>query len=470
MASNVKKRESKGEGLIDLVFSWSLANVLNKDLYKGKVNLIPKTFSSTNEYMNSFVYPLIEETHADLLSSVQTVPRAPTNETLIITIAKDFKPPKDLYYKVYLINRKRDSPNDEGIYEPEFGDLIALTEVKPKCIDDLDRPKHPYLLALVQRVRDDKIEIEICASKPIVLDEDGDRDRQGDKKKRSLFVVHLTNIITNMRIWAALKSELEGDNMNIIKRMLQPDSIIEKSCTMCFSEESNRVALSIVKNAISSFKLDNSQQDALLSCVATRQCHHQNTVKLIWGPPGTGKTKTVASLLYILLRIKCRTLTCAPTNIAVIGVTSKLMSLVSCELKYDTYGLGDIVLFGNGERMKIDDHEDLFDVFLDHRVGALSRCLAPKSGWKHNVESMICLLEDPEEMYRLYLEGVKKNNEDDDKGEEEETSFGNQIVNNNEDREEDINQDLNVDKREIWRKNIVQTLKENKKTEKTKEE
>ncbi|KAH7851793.1 hypothetical protein Vadar_016547 [Vaccinium darrowii] len=496
MASNGKKKEPMGEGLMDLVFSWSLADVFNKDLYKGKVNLIPKTFSSTNEYMNSFVYPLIEETHVDLFSSLQTVPGAPTRETRAVTITKDFKPPKQLYYNIYLSNRKRDSPNDEGrkrdppnndgrkkdppndegrkrdppsdegMYEPEFGDLIALTEVKPKRIDDLDGPKSPYLIALVQRVSNEKI--EILASKPIVLHEDGDRERRGDKKKRSLFVVYLTNMITNLRIWVALKSELEGDNMNIIKRVLQPDSTIEESCTKCLSEESNRGVLSIVKNALSSCKLDNSQQDAVLSCVATRQCRHQNTVKLIWGPPGTGKTRTVASLLFILWRIKCRTLTCAPTNVAVLGVTSRLMSLVSRELKYDTYGLGDIVLFGNGERMKIDDHEDLFDVFLDHRVYALASCLAPMSGWKHNVDSMIYLLEDPEEMYHLYLEEVKKSNQDDDEGEEEEeTSFGNRIV--NDDKEENIDEDLNVgDKREIWRRKIIQTLKENKKTEKRK--
>ncbi|KAE9466295.1 hypothetical protein C3L33_01798, partial [Rhododendron williamsianum] len=138
------------------------------------------------------------------------------------------------------------------------------------------------------------------------------------------------------------------------------------------------------------------------------------------------------------------------------------MSLVSRALEYDTYGLGDIVLFGIGERtkiddhedtlgifldsrMKIDDHEDIMDVLLDYRVYALSRCLSPLSGWKHNVQSMLCLLEDPEEMYHLYLEQEKKKNEDDDKGEEEEeeSSFENQTVNSNEDEEEDIGQDLN---------------------------
>ncbi|KAF7134384.1 hypothetical protein RHSIM_Rhsim08G0022900 [Rhododendron simsii] len=444
----------KGEGLVDLIFSWSLDEVLHKDLYKTKVKPIPETFSSTKDYMDSFIYPLIEDTHCGLSESIKAVHHACAREIWTVNISKDFKPPKDLYYNISM-NRNSDASSFQGMYEPEFGDLIALTEVRPKCIRDLDRPKSPYLIAVVQRVGDYGSEkIEILASKPIVSGEYG--DRREDKKKQSLFVVYLGNFITEIRMWTALMSELEGGNMNIIKRVLQPDSTIGENCTSCSFEESNRDVRSEVQNATSTFKLNDSQQDAVLSCVATGRCRHQNTVKLIWGPPGTGKTKTAASLLFVLLRIKCKTLTCAPTNIAVFGVASQLMSLVSRALEFDTYGLGDIVLFGIGERMQndvvlldsemnTDDHEDIWDVLLDYRVYDLSRCLSPLSGWKHNVQSMICLLEDPEEMYRLYLEQEKKKNEDNDKGEEEEeeSSFENQTVNSNEEEEDDISEDLN---------------------------
>ncbi|KAG5534415.1 hypothetical protein RHGRI_022515 [Rhododendron griersonianum] len=313
----------KGEGLVDLIFSWSLADVLNKDLYKTQVKPIPETFSSTKEYMDSFIYPLIQDTHSILSEIIRAVHLAPTQEIWTVNKSKDFKPPRDLYYHISM-NRKRDTANGKVMHEPKFGDLIALTEVRPKTIADLDRPKSPYVIAVVQRIEEyGSGKFEIRASKPIVLGEYG--DRREDKNKRSLFVVYLGNFITEIRIWTALKSELEGGNMNIIKRVLQPDSTDD---------------------------------------VVTKILY----VKLIWGPPGTGKTKTVASLLFVLLRIKCRTLTCAPTNIAVFEVASRLMSLVSRALEYDTYGLGDIVLFGIGERMKIDDHEDTLGIFLDFRM------------------------------------------------------------------------------------------------------
>lgn len=183
--------------------------------------------------MNSFIYPLIEETHADLFSSIETVARAPSRETWSITRSKHFEPPKDLYYNILLneakpkeknifLNEKKDAANIGEVYEPEFGDLIALTEVRPKSIDDLDRPKSPYLIALVNWVdEDDPDKIGIRASKPIILGEDG--DEQGNERKPILFAVYLTNMITNERIWTALKSQL---NMNIIKRVLQPDSTV----------------------------------------------------------------------------------------------------------------------------------------------------------------------------------------------------------------------------------------------------
>ncbi|KAL7192744.1 hypothetical protein ACSBR2_024545 [Camellia fascicularis] len=469
---------NEGQGLIDLVFSWSLADVLNKDLYKGKVNLIPKTFSSTKDYMKSFIYPLIEETHADLLSSIEMVARAPTREILTVETTKGF--PKILRYNIILERMEDTANNYEGMYEPAVGDLIALTELKPKCIDDLHRPNSPYLVALVTKTNDDsdcfwiqqeenkddsdELVIKVLSSNLIMFAAD---ELEDQNKKRKLFAVYLTNMITNIRIWTALNSE---GNMNIIKRVLQTDSTIGTDCIHCLYQGNDSVSLSSVRNVISSFNLDDSQKAAVLSCVATRECHHQNTVKLIWGPPGTGKTKTVGSLLFSLLKLKCRTLTCAPTNIAVLGVTARLMSLVWDAFKDDTYGLGDIVLFGNWKRMKIDEHEDLLDVFLDYRVFMLRKAFAPATGWNKNLEAMICLLEGPEEQYRLYLENWAKENKKN--GEEpEETNFGDRTVKSNQDEEDDIHdqEDLKpMDESAFWRNKIVQTLKENKNKKKQK--
>jgi len=114
--------------------------------------------------------------------------------------------------------------------------------------------------------------------------------------------------------------------------------------------------------------------------------------------------------------LKCRTLTCAPTNIAVLEVAARLRSLVNRSLEFGKYGLGDIVLFGNKKRMKVDDKADLLEVFLDHRIKILIKCLAPLSGWKYLLSSMIRLLEEPEEEYSLYLQKRAEKHEESAQG------------------------------------------------------
>ncbi|KAJ0242882.1 DNA2/NAM7 helicase-like [Hirschfeldia incana] len=401
-----KKNERiiKGRDLVDVVFSWSVRDVLNSNLYKGKVDKIPNTFQSSKEYFRSFVNPIIEETHAALLSSMGTLRRAPAFKIWEIKPAKDFKPPKNLYYIVTLQTTSDNIMTSGDRKLLEFNDLIAVTDKKPYRIDDLRCSNEPYLLALVCGVNEDNPHlITILASKPIDLDEgnmDTRKKGKGVKKSISRFGVYLTNMMTNIRIWTALHPDPDGGNLKLISKVLQSNSEVGcESCASC-QENSQNIMPNHIEKTLRSFKLNSSQEDAILRCLEAKNCNHFNNIKLIWGPPGTGKTKTTSVLLLNLFKMKCRTLTCAPTNIAVLEVASRVVNLVSESLKFGGYGLGDIVLFGNKERMKIDEREDLFDVFLDYRVDELYACFLTLTGWRANVNRMICLLSDPKEVYQ----------------------------------------------------------------------
>ncbi|KAL2333166.1 hypothetical protein Fmac_014379 [Flemingia macrophylla] len=396
MERSYSAKEEEGLELVKTVFSWTIKDVLNDNLCKDKVQKIPQRFLSTTAYFNSFIPSLIEETHSALSSSLKGVSRAPFCE--ISSVERSITPTKN--FLCYQISVKRTDIDVNGKYEPEAGDLIAFTDIKPKTVDDLDRPKREYHIGYVHAIKESIGKISILTSKSFnMYNAPRLYALKGDNAPK-LYAFHLLNLTTNVRIWKALNSQLEGASISMIRKVLPAaDSNKGENCQLCFSGENHSVACSSVQNVILSQNLNESQKDAVLSCVTSKECHHNDTIKLIWGPPGTGKTKTVASLLFSLLKLKTRTLACAPTNCAVLEAAARLQNLVKESLEHDTYGFGDIVVFGNKSRMKLDGYLGLHDVFLDYRVDNLFKC----SGWKHSLESMIKLLEDPKEQYGLCM-------------------------------------------------------------------
>ncbi|XP_042503371.1 uncharacterized protein LOC122080630 isoform X2 [Macadamia integrifolia] len=437
-------------GLVDLVFSWSLRDVLNEQLFKTKVKKIPKTFLSAQHYLTSYIFPLIEETHADLRSSIMDLSQAPKYQIDHVEESDDHEPPRDLFYDMVVV-KEGDGKHDKEIYELQVGDLIALSDVKPRCIDDLNKGRRSYLLALVTAATIADIDggssiIKVLSSKVIMFEQDVQKQRE------PLFAFFLTNMTTNIRIWKALHPDMKEGNMNIIKEVLCTDSTVGVDCELCLLSQDDRIRRNYLLTDLQTLNLNESQSDALIRSIATKNCNHKSSVKLIWGPPGTGKTKMVGALLWVLLRMKCRTLTCTPTNIALMEVTSRLLKLVRESLQHHNYGLGDIVLSGNEERMKIKERQDLHDVFLDYRARELSKCFAPLSGWNHQLNSMIPLLEDAGHVYLFYLEEKKKEKLDVSQNERKKDK-------NTKEKEEDSSKGKTKEKR---KQKIARNLKEGK--------
>ena len=155
-------------------------------------------------------------------------------------------------------------------------------------------------------------------------------------------------------------------------------------------------------DGLEKFKLNTSQHKAVLDCVSAMN-QDECWVRLIWGPPGTGKTKAIVSLLWSMLMKGRRTLACAPTNTAVVEVASRLLGL----LEDDFYGgdgrhfsLGDVVLYGNEDRMNVD--KNLSKIFSEQRVSRLQG-----SNWRHRINHMLELLENPLARHSSYLRDVR---------------------------------------------------------------
>ncbi|XP_059658317.1 uncharacterized protein LOC132304579 [Cornus florida] len=146
------------------------------------------------------------------------------------------------------------------------------------------------------------------------------------------------------------------------------------------------------------------------------QCNHKSFDELIWGAPGTGKTRMLSVLLWTLLQLKCRTLACAPTNVAITEVASRVLKLE--KESFETADgrdvtfccLGNILLFGKKNQIKVGS--SIEEIYLDYRVEKLAECFGPLNGWKHCFNSMIEFLEGCVSQYQNFCLNEKINDKE----------------------------------------------------------
>ncbi|KAL6899470.1 hypothetical protein ACP4OV_006128 [Aristida adscensionis] len=373
------------------LFSWRVEDVLNKNHLKKQVKKIPTTFASLKDYMQSFAAPLIEETRADLCSALEGVKHAPATEVIgMEQLCAD--------HPIFSIAVKRadpKSPQRDQLYAPKDADVLVLTNRKPKHISDLGRTGDSYLIGSVLKADGEDGTVVRLSRTP---------------KGQPLVAVFLINMTTYNRIWNALDVQAATcRNTSIIGKMLNPK----------FGDESNlsslETALHLLDGALGglgSFELNDSQLTAVLDCVSA--VHDETSaVRLILGPPGTGKTKTISALLWSMLAKGHRTLTCAPTNTAVVEVASRVLGLLEDPSGGGGGGgggggrchLSDVVLFGNEDRMSVKG--SLARIFMNSRIRRLRECLSPGSGWTQRLSSMLRLLENPLDQYDRYVKEVE---------------------------------------------------------------
>ncbi|KAK9117954.1 hypothetical protein Scep_016047 [Stephania cephalantha] len=403
---------------IDHLFSWTLEDVFNDELYSDKVHKIPESFESVDHYLGSYVFPLLEETRAELQASMEVISMAPNAQ--VIDLAES-KPYGSMLYNINVDSwRNRSSKGGKDPYNPKPGDVFVLTEEVPEVVSDLLRYGRKWSFALVERVghNNDKKDAEIAeddgkdndtptifkvqTSKAIELEEG---------MRNSIFAVFLINITTNNRVWSALH---KLGNLNVLKGVLSANSMVNE-CDLCTSSQGINGIQDQEFGVRLLSMLNESQAGAVHHCLSTMQCRHRFALELIWGPPGTGKTNTLSILLWFLLQMKCRTLACAPTNVAIKEVASRVLKLVKESVDMDLMGnvslpsLGRLVLFGNNDRLKIDD--ELENIYLDYRVDRLAECFARLTGWKHCFTSMRDFLEDCLSEYQIFLENESRKKE-----------------------------------------------------------
>ncbi|XP_052204545.1 uncharacterized protein LOC127809631 isoform X2 [Diospyros lotus] len=382
-----------------LVFSWSVDDIRNEDLYRNQVEKIPESFQSVGVYLGSFVYPLLEETRAELASSMDIIYGAPFAEVNSLVERKLNLTDATLRYDVVVDYwRNKFSDRCKEPYRTLPGDVCIISNAKLETVSDLQRDGRTWTFALVTKITEDGIEDDSSSSTIFTVKASKDIEIK-DGMRESLFVTFLMNITTYQRIWNSLRMP---KNLKIIKEVLCTDSLAQEDCELCcVSQFPKSFATSLLS------KLNKFQIQAIVASLHRIKCDHKPTVELIWGPPGTGKTKTVSVMLFALLMMNYRVLACAPTNVAIREVASRVLMLVRESFEAEEKGAlfccwGDILLFGNKDRLKLDS--DIEEIYLDYRVKRLAECLGPLTGWRHCLTSMRDFLEGCVSEYDVFVE------------------------------------------------------------------
>lgn len=152
---------------------------------------------------------------------------------------------------------------------------------------------------------------------------------------------------------------------------------VKENCNICCVGYDSTISQRYDQHLL--VNLNESQRAAIMVALSKTHCCQGSSVEQIWGPPGTGKTMTVSVLLFILSQMNHRTLACAPTNVPIVQLASRLVSLVRESFNITTASadyfcpVGDVVLFGTKERLNVSI--DIEEIFLEHRVKRLAGVL-----------------------------------------------------------------------------------------------
>lgn len=161
-----------------------------------QVKMIPQIFHSTEDYLESYKEPLIEETRSNVLSSLNGIHRCQRYKLLSITEGEDFK---------YLLDI--DPSCEDGVpYAARNDDLFLLSTYDTD--DSLVKNDGIFALAL-------DITPHGYFRKSFHVMTKGDIRSTNFK-----YAIFLCNITSNVRVWKSLQFKVEDNS--VIKEILKP--------------------------------------------------------------------------------------------------------------------------------------------------------------------------------------------------------------------------------------------------------
>ncbi|CAM0152696.1 unnamed protein product [Urochloa decumbens] len=358
MDTSLNNNGKMGHALEDIVLSWTPSTIKDEQPVKTR----PQSFSSSHEYLDSYKRPLIEETRSTVVSSMDSIHKSQHYRLLSITEEKN---------SLYFLDIDP-SCNDSVNHVARNGDLFLLSTSVP---EDFAQDNGGVFVMAV-----DITPHEYFSKSFYVMAKSGLRSREFK------YVIFLCNIMTNSRIWKTLHFDMGSSA--VIKNILQP-SRAEKRCNICIKE----MKASHLPDVFLKHGLNSAQQHIALLIASKMKCNHSHTVEILLGPPRTGKTKIVSTIVEAFKAPEAKILVCAPMISSFSPLCSSMLETISTQpIRYKALPaerIGDaILLCGIEDEVMENSITEMIQFCIGYRLREIMPCMM----WKSKTESLISFL------------------------------------------------------------------------------
>lgn len=266
--------------LCSVVTNWSWKDISDES-NKHKVREIPKMFVDKTDYLRSFLAPLFEEVRSEMLSNSLKRPDAYADSMMNLQGGK---------YTIFM------AVNKDAKYEPQQRDIMLVSSPeKPGKSETINALV--WVTKLRSRDGDDSkvLQVEVIGSPDMIdifyeMREEMCTVNKQPRVRGPFEIRFLTNMVTYERISEALKMVLQSQ-LGIISSILGKNIHAASVCKQCETKD----WYAGIQKDLDGFGLNESQNIAAtsciseaISCILAAKCCQKNSVRLIWGPPGTG--------------------------------------------------------------------------------------------------------------------------------------------------------------------------------------
>ena len=344
-----------GDEFLGRVMSWNKTMCLNDEMFASQIEQLPDTYTGIQSWSEIFKYHILEEMRSSIKSDLVLIDKKVLRQTSFTVEDRRL-----------ILKKDKDQELTRSI-------LVMLVRVEGVSAET----KFAVLNCSYDDLHLRRFSLTCPNSGEILNQIVRDNEPGCTEKIWSLYLLLSSTTIPPMRICDGLKSSSKLPISSLLREMLscKPSSpMIQSKCSM------PPETLKLIK------ALNSSQKNAVsnvINTIMSAETMDSSHIQVILGPPGTGKTNTLATLILTILyqsylpNTSNRLHVSAPTNQAIVELTKRTLANINkqasgamtirCKARH-------ILLVGNRESLNISP--DLEEIYLTGRLERLSEGLA----------------------------------------------------------------------------------------------